>query len=450
MRTLLCTFALTLIAADRPNVLVIISDDQRFDALGCAGNSVLKTPHLDALARRGFTFTHAFCMGSTVDAVCCPSRAMLMTGRTLFHAPLEIPAAMPTWPAAMRAAGYETFGTGKWHNGPAAFARGFGNAGNVFFGSMAEHWNVPVQDFDPTGRYSPARARYGDGFSTELFTDAALQFLNKRKGDKPFFMYVALTAPHDPRTPPKRYAALYDPAKVSLPADFMAKHPFDNGDMMVRDEMLYPPPHAPEVIAKHIADYYGMITHMDAQIGRIFKALDDAKQTDNTIVIFTSDHGLCIGSHGLMGKQNLYDCSMRPPLLIAGPGVPAGKKSDALCYLFDLFPTVCDMTGVPIPETVEGKSLLPIIKGEQTKVRDSVFGAYREVQRMVRTERWKLIRYPRINKSQLFDLKADPDELRDLSADPAQAERVKEMAGLLADWQKQLNDPLTAPNRKAP
>jgi arylsulfatase A-like enzyme len=443
---LLCLAALAaataapLRAADRPNVLVLISDDQRFDALAALGNGQVQTPHMDGLVRRGFTFTHAFCMGSTVDAVCAPSRAMLMTGRTLYHTPIEIPNALPIWPEVMRRAGYTTFATGKWHNGPASFARGFGDGAAIFFGGMANHLRVPVHDFDPSGRYDEKDARIGNAFSSELFADAAIGFLRKHPRDKPFFLYTAFTAPHDPRMPPKEYAARYDPNRIPLPRNFLPQHPFDNGELKVRDELLAPWPRTPEEIKRHLADYYGMITHLDAQIGRILQALEETGQAQNTVIVFTSDHGLAIGSHGLLGKQNLYDHSMRPPLILAGPGVPPGGKSDALCYLLDLFPTVCELTGVPAPPTVEGKSLVPILTGKEPRVRDSVFGAYRDVQRMVRTEDWKLIRYPRINKTQLFDVRNDPDELHDLAGDPGQAGRVKEMTALLREWQQKLDD----------
>jgi arylsulfatase A-like enzyme len=391
------------------------------------------------LVHGGFAFTHAFCMGSTMPAVCAPSRAMLLTGRTLYHAPVQIPPTLPTWPETLRKAGYATFGTGKWHNGPASFARSFSQGGPVFFGGMGDHFHLPVHAFDPSGKYAekPVNATK---FSSELFADAAVDFLRSYKDEKPFALYVAFTAPHDPRTPPGDFAMMYDPAKLPLPASFLPRHPFDNGELAVRDEKLAPWPRTPEVIRKHTADYYGMISHLDGQVGRILDALAQTKRVAETLVIYTSDHGLAVGRHGLMGKQSLYDHSMRPPLLFSGPGVPAGKRSAALCYLLDLFPTICDLTGVARPATVEGVSLAPVLRGGKASVRASLFGAYRDVQRMVRTERWKLIRYPKVERTQLFDVANDPEETRDLAAEPAQAGRMKEMMDLLKEWQKKVAD----------
>ncbi len=442
----LCTLALLLLAgpavraADRPNVLFLFSDDQRFDTIHALGNDEIRTPHLDGLVKNGFTFTHAFCMGSTVPAVCAPSRSMLMTGRTLFRSPITIPKDLPIWPEVMAQAGYATFATGKWHNGPAAFNRGFAAGGDIFFGGMNDHRKMPVHDYDPAGKYDKQHQHFGAKFSSELFADQAIRFLRNHKGEQPFFLYAAFTAPHDPRTPPQEYADRYDPAKITLPKSFLPQHPFNNGELTVRDEQLLPWPHTPEAVKKEIAAYYAMIEHLDAQVGRILDALAASGKAKDTIVIFSSDHGLAVGRHGLLGKQNLYDHSMRPPLIFAGPGIPAGKKSDALCYLLDIFPTVAELAGVKAPATVEGLSLAPIMTGKQAVVRDSIFCAYRDVQRMVRTDRWKLIRYPQINKSQLFDMANDPDELHDLAGDGKHAERERELTALLRDWQKKLDD----------
>src|SRR5207249_234741 len=143
-------------------------------------------------------------------------------------------------------------------------------------------------------------------------------------------------------------------------------------------------------------------------------------------IIFSSDHGLAIGSHGLMGKQNLYEHSMKAPLVFSGPGIRPGR-SDALVYLLDIYPTVCELVGAPVPDGLDGRSLAPVIAGRTPDVRDSLFLAYRDLQRAVRDERWKLIRYPQINLSQLFDLREDPDERHDLAGDPAQQARIEQM-----------------------
>jgi arylsulfatase A-like enzyme len=423
-----------------PNVLFVLSDDQRFDTVAALGNPDVKTPHLDALARDGFAFTRAHIMGGNQPAVCVPSRAMLLTGRTLFHISNDLSADHVTMPQAFTKAGYVSFGVGKWHNGPASFNRSFADGAALFFGGMNDHRKVPLADYDPAGKYDPRDRKVGDGFSTDLFADAAVRFLKTHKGDKPFFLYVAFTAPHDPRTPPPEYAKLYDPAKLPLPKSFLPRHPFDNGELEVRDEKLAPWPRTPEVVRRHLADYYGMISHLDAQVGRIRAALRETGRDRDTLIVFAGDNGLALGRHGLMGKQSLYDHSVRVPLLLAGPGVPRGK-SDALCYLLDVFPTLCELTGTATPATVEGKSLKPVLDGKQAQVRDRLFGAYRDVQRMIDDGRWKLIRYPKVDRTQLFDLAADPDEVNDLSADPKHAAKVKELLALLAAEQKRLGDP---------
>jgi arylsulfatase A-like enzyme len=190
---------------------------------------------------------------------------------------------------------------------------------------------------------------------------------------------------------------------------------------------------------RHLADYYATITCMDHHIGRVLDTLKQTGLERNTIVLFTSDQGLAVGGrHGLMGKQNLYE-HFKSPLIVAGPGVPRGR-SEALAQMHDLFPTLCDLAGVAAPSGVEGLSLAPVIRGKQKKVRDAVFGVYKDVQRMVREQRWKLIWYPKVARFQLFDVIADPWELRDLSADPAQAARLDQMKKLLAAEQERFED----------
>jgi arylsulfatase A-like enzyme len=193
-------------------------------------------------------------------------------------------------------------------------------------------------------------------------------------------------------------------------------------------------------VRQHLADYYAYITFLDAQVGRIVAALRAAGLEEDTIVVFTSDHGLAIGSHGLFGKQNVYDHSMHTPLIFAGPGVPQGKSSDALVYLFDIYPTLGELAGVKGPEGSDGKSLAPVLNGESKGVRDSIFLAYRQFQRSVRDDRYQMIVYPHINKTLLFDLDNDPHELKDLSSDPNHAKTIDRLMGTLQNWQRQLGD----------
>jgi len=435
----------TIAATDRPNVLFLFTDDQRFDALGVMCRE-LKTPNMDRLVRGGVAFTHAHIMGSTRPAVCMPSRAMLMTGRSLFHITDDGGTIDPehvTLPEAFRRAGYVTFGTGKWHNGKAAFARSFTHGGKIFFGGMSDHLKVPVFDFDPAGKYSREKRYIGKKFSSELFSDAVIEFLRDYKDNKPFFAYVSYTAPHDPRMAPEPYSAMYPPAKIPLPGNFLPEHPFDNGELKIRDEMLAPFPRTPSIVRKHIADYYAMISHLDAQIGRVLDTLKEIGHANDTIIAFAGDNGLAVGRHGLMGKQNLYEHSVRVPLAISGPGLPQGKTRDALCYLHDINPTLCELADVPIPSSVESRSLLPLLKGGQHAHRDSVFYAYRTFQRGVRQGNWKLIKYNvrSTQTTQLFDLQNDPLEMNNLAQGPKHSRHVTEMTDLLAQWMKRVNDP---------
>jgi arylsulfatase A-like enzyme len=428
-----------------PNVVFILSDDQRPDTIRALGNTHIKTPHLDRLVQSGFTATHTFCMGSTVGAVCIPSRAMILSGRSLYRATsgtnsATIPRRAALWPEEFRKAGYETIGIGKWHNDRASYARCFTTGGPIFFGGMSAHTAVPVQSFDPTGRYDTNRQHFTNRFSSALFAEAAVRAI-RQQTTKPFVLYLAFTAPHDPRTAPAEFAKLYDPAKVPLPGNYLPEHPFDNGQLKGRDEELLPWPRTEEAVRKELAAYYAMITHMDQQIGRVLATLKETGKAHNTIVVFTSDHGLALGSHGLLGKQNMYDHSVRAPLILAGPGIPSDRRSEALCYSYDIFPTLCQLTGLPIAETVEGKSLVPIMQGRNEGARDVIFGAYRDVQRMVRTDRWKFIYYPKVDRTQLFDVKADPEELHDLSASTKHSRTLGQLRSRLVLLQRQFDDP---------
>mgnify|MGYP005837978179 FL=1 len=432
--------------ADEPqkpkNVLFLFSDDQRFDTIHALGNKEIRTPVLDRLTEEGFTFTHAFIMGSTHPAVCMPSRAMLMSGRGLWRTPVNLEN-VQTWPEVFRRHGYHTFGVGKWHNGAPSYARSFEAGGAIFFGGMHDHFAIPVFDFHPDGKYPSQDRKIGKKFSSELFADEAIRFLKTYKEDRPFFAYISFTSPHDPRTPPGEFSRMYAPETVALPPNFMPEHPFDNGELKIRDELLASFPRDPQDIRRQIAEYYGMISHLDAQVGRILETLEETGLASQTLVIFASDNGLAVGRHGLMGKQNLYEHSIRVPLILKGPGVEAGKRSDALVYLFDLFPTIAEWLDVPLPDGVEGKSLLPVLRGEVAEVRDAVYAAYRDWQRAVREKRWKLIRY-RVGEerhTQLFDLAEDPWELHNL-ADRAeyQAERTR-LEERLNALQKEWGDP---------
>jgi len=413
----------------RPNLLFIFTDDQRWDTIHAVGNPDIHTPHLDRLMEQGFRFNNAYCMGSMIGAVCLPSRTMLVTGRSLWRIPnvprsqTNAPPGVPLLPTLLNEAGYLTFHCGK--------------AGNACtYGNAAFTINLPTQ-----GRTAQSATEHAD---------EAIKFLKHHDGQKPFFIYLAPPVPHDPRLAPVEFTKLYDPAQLTLSKNFMPDHPFDNGELHIRDEELAPHPRTPEAMRRHLADYYATISDLDHQIGRILEVVRQRGWRDNTIIIFSSDQGLAVGGrHGLMGKQNLYE-HVKPPLIFAGPGIPHGQ-SDALVYLHDLFPTICDLAKVPTPSVVEGRSLLPVIKGKQPSVRDTLLGAYRDCQRMIRDERWKLIKYDAdgVRNVQLFDLKHDPDELTNLAPDPDYAPQLARLGQQLVQARLEFGDPVDFDNRPA-
>ena len=435
----------------RPNILFVVVDDHRADAIGALGHPTVHTPVLDGLVRRGTAFTRATIQGSLMPAVCAPSRACLLTGNGVFRADADpkldqgpvfevrLPVEACTLPERLRAAGYETFVTGKWHNDLPALLRSFESGREIFHGGMCDHTAVPVRDIEEIRRGEPAQI--GEGFSSEIFCGAAEKFVRERGRERPFFAWVALTSPHDPRTPPAEFRARYDAAKIPLPKNFRPDHGFDNGELGVRDELLAPRPLSLAVVRDHLADYYGMISHHDACIGRVLAALRETGQEENTVVVYVSDHGLALGSHGLLGKQNLYDHSVRVPLIVAGPGVPAGQRCEALMQPLDLYATLCELAGVTVPAGLDSRSVVAAMVGNGGG-RPWVCSVYMDVQRMVTHGRWKLIVY-RVDgaeRVQLFDLATDPDECRDLAGDGGHAWRIAGLRAKLHAWQAETGD----------
>ena len=432
-RLIVCTFALCALASSavtaaepsaakaKPNVVFLLTDDQRPDTIAALGNAFIKTPNLDKLAGSGVAFRNAYCFGAYEGAVCVPSRAQILTGLNLFHlktAPEYVanqinPQNYPTtFARTMKAAGYATLRSGKQGSTPAKMYKDFD------------------QEFT-IARSETCGARHADN---------GIRFIREHAGKRPFFLYLEFATPHDPQPAPAEYYAMYKPEDLPLPVSFMPYHPFDNGEMKIRDEQTLPWPRTKESVTGKLARYYASITYTDEQIGRVLKALDETGQRDNTIIVFAGDNGLSLGDHGLLGKQNLYEFGgMHVPLMIAGPGIQSAR-SGALAYLYDIFPTVCELAGIAVPAGLDGRSLAPVLKGEKAKVRDYAFTCYRDVQRAVRDERWKLIRYPHINKTQLFDLQADPHEMNDLADKPEFAAKAKEMLALLEKAQKECGD----------
>jgi arylsulfatase A-like enzyme len=423
-------------AVRRPNVLFLFSDDQRADTIAALGNRHIQTPHLDQFVRGGTTFRRSYCMGAMQGAVCVPSRAMLLTGRTLFRVSANLTKEV-TWPEAFAHSGYRTFITGKWHNGAPSLRRVFPQGKAVFPGGMGWPYELPLQDLKD-GQLS--EKRLSREHSVKVFADAAVEFIREQTAERPWLCYVAFNHPHDPRVAPPEYRAQYDERKIPLPKNFLPQHPFDISMLTGRDELLERWPRTPEAVRRHLADYYASVTHMDVQIGRILAALDATGHRDRTIIVFASDSGLAIGSHGLFGKQNIYEHSMRVPLVFNGPGIPRGKRRDAFVYLYDVLPTLGAMAGVPAPAGSEGRDLSRVIAGKERRVREEIFLAFTETQRSLRDERWKLIRYPKVDVTQLFDLRTDPDETKNLADAPHHRHRVAAILKQLGTAQQAFDD----------
>lgn len=427
----------------KPNILFLFTDDQRGGTIGAMDKYNVQTPNMDQLVESGTSFTNSYILGATTAAVCSPSRAMLMTGRHYFNIEPNVYAQFSfpkdergksdklTFPEYFKANGYKTFATGKQHNGKIWIERGFDYVKSAFLGGMTTHYGTKVKDYTPeTGWSEPYNNT--EKFSSEVFADAAVGFLNDYKNEDPFLMYVAFTAPHDPRTPPEEFKDMYPEEEMELPKNFMPQHPFEIADDHIRDERLAPFPRTEVIIQKEISDYYGMITATDTQIGRVLKALKATGQTENTIIVLAGDNGLALGQHGLLGKQNVYEHSVNVPLVFCGPNIPKNQKNDALAYLHDIFPTLCGLTGLDIPASVQTIDLTPVIKGEKKEVRKSMMYAYNSWpgdllnknrkhnpgggHRAVRKGDYKLIVSAKkeVFTYQLFDLKNDPWELNNL------------------------------------
>ncbi|QDV52680.1 sulfatase-like hydrolase/transferase [Gimesia fumaroli] len=448
--------------ATHPNIVFLLSDDQRPDTIGALGNKIIKTPNLDQLVKQGTSFTRAVC----ANPICTPSRAEIMTGVSGFHNGSmdfgkPIKKELTTWSQAMHNASYNSWYVGKWHNDGKPVMRGYDETLGLFTGGGGR-WAVPSYDGngllvtgyrgwifqDDDQNMFPQK---GVGLSSNIsehFADAAIEFI-ERKHEKPYFLHVCFTAPHDPLLMPIGYEQYYDPKKMPVPVNFQPEHPFEHGNKYGRDEKLLPWPRTKQIVQNDLSLYYSIVSHLDAQVGRIVDALKKSGQWDNTILIYSSDHGLAMGSHGLRGKQNMYEHTVGVPLIMVGPGIPADKRSSAQCYLRDLYPTSCDLAGVPIPKTVEAKSLKPVLTGDKEAIYDEVYCYFRNFQRMIRTDRWKLIVYPHLNRVQLFDLKQDPLEQHDLSQDPQHQQIRDSLHRKLNDWRKQQNDVSLASAKKS-
>ena len=442
--------------ANRPNILLIMTDQQRYDAIGSVPGSQVDTPYLDGLRREGVHFTHMY----SACPVCIPARRTLMSGQTPAHHGIlanehHEPLNVPTLPEALKNAGYQTHLCGKLHLFP----------GRRLYGFMSTDWadgasqsmpGQPANDYDrwlqENGRWMDASFGHGahqNGFVARPFhmeerfhftngcVERAMRFLERRDPTMPFFLNVAFHQPHSPCTPPAYYFDKYMRRELARPytADWDDELPCVNPG---RAPVTYRvDPDAP-YIRELRAGYFGSIEHIDHQIGRLLQHVPE-----NTVIIFTSDHGDMLGDHGWIRKRNPYEGSAHVPLVVALPqalaaqlGVPQGFVCDTPAEIMDLMPTILSLAGVEIPATVDGLSLVPAMQGKPLH-RDYIHGECCNVASLNSGMQYltdgvtKYVWFPGLAKEQLFDLAADPHEQHDLSRDPVHADA-------LAVWRSRL------------
>lgn len=450
-----------------PNILFLFADDYTFDAIHALGNDVIQTPNLDRLVRNGTHFSQAFNMGGWNGAVCVASRAMIISGQSIWNAKTtsdqwrnkkNIEAAEQSWGKLLEQKGYQTYMTGKWHvsidpNTIFQTVRHIrpGMPRDFFRKGDEKGYHRPIEGEED--QWNPADSLNGGFWQggkhwSEVIKDDALDFLNQSKEkEAPFFMYLAFNAPHDPRQSPQSFLDRYPLEKIPLPENWLPEYPYKNAignPKTLRDEALAPFPRTPFAIKTHIKEYYAIISHLDEQIGKILDALEASGKANNTYIFFTGDHGLSVGKHGLLGKQSMFDHSIRVPLIIAGPDIPKNKSIDHEVYLQDIMATSLELGNVTPPPSIEFKSFLSLAKGKDDMAHypNGIYGAYMDSQRMIRKDGFKLMVYPKIKKILLFDLKNDPLEQHDISDQNQYKGKVKNLFENLELLQEKHNDSL--------
>lgn len=445
-----------LAAEARPNVLFIMVDEMKWNAMSCAGNSIVSTPHLDGLARQGTRFATAY----TVAPICTPSRYSFLTGRYAHvHGSVDngTPPGEPLilLPAVLKHAGYQTAISGKLHFIPATLDYGFD-----YFWSFAgegprklpswpaylqEKYGVPSrrvnpQPFadDPLGRDLGKVSYPKEDAQTFWITDRAGDFFRQRDQAKPFFLFVSYLDPHSPSHLADPYWNMFDAEKMPLPASFRVdpSRPSKTGDN--RHEV-----NDPQIVKAMTAAYYAKVKMVDDNIGRLLKMLQASGAADNTLIIFTADHGNMLGDLNRWFKGCMYEGSTRIPLLMKAPASSRyagtfnrGKVVEAIVENIDVMPTLCEMVDVALPkEGIQGRSLTGLVAGKTEGWKNRAFAE--RSTRMVRHGQFKLVCEPRRNKGdyELYDLEKDPGEMHNLIDDPAYAKVVKDLKAELDAWQ---------------
>ncbi len=458
----------------RPNVLFIMADEMRAGALGCAGHPVVKTPNLDRIANQGVRFASTY----TVGPVCGPSRTSAFCGRYV-HVHGTTSNDVPPHPneiflpSILKHYGYDTAIAGKLHFAPAKFGYDFDkfwsytNEGPTpEIGYLAylhkkykskDRWpkapGTSPWPKDPLGHDVGVYSRPDEDFETEWLTERCLEYVRERKDNpRPWFLFASYTKPHSPSVELKRYFDMYDPATVpvpKLPADAKQIRWEDHGKgkwsrLHLDDERI-------ERVMSAI--YFGAITHLDDQLGRIFGELDKLEMADHTLIVFTSDHGNMLGDRGRWFKGVMYEGASHIPLLMRAPKSSPEKRGhveDRLVENVDLTPTVLDYAGIPIPCGMQGRSLMQLEQGKACAWRDRVYSQLGTG--MVRTADWKLIDNSHTLRGplELYDMRHDPLEERNLINDPAREPLVEELKQSLTRWREEKPEPVRIAGMQLP
>ncbi|MCA9117344.1 MAG: sulfatase [Planctomycetaceae bacterium] len=423
-------------ASRQPNLIFVLTDDQRFDALGCMGNESISTPHLDALASRGALFRNMFCTTS----ICAVSRATFLTGQyerrhgvTGFAQPLSDSQFAASFPGLLRKHGYRTGMVGKWGLG----------------GPLPREQYDVFHGYSGQGRYFPkGKSGVPGEHQTHRLGDQAVEFLSSCTAKQPFLLQLYTKAAHCqdgdpwPFQPDPRYQELYSgitipPPPASAATDFQQLPEFlRTSEARIRWQIRFA---TPEMYQKSVKDYYRLVTGVDDVMGRFVAALKENGQLENTVIVFTSDNGFYLGEHGLAGKWYMHEESIRLPLIITDFRLPAedrGRQVEELVLSTDIAPTLLDLAGIDSPSAMQGRSLVPLLRGEHpTDWRTDFLYEHRFVHKRipktegVRTERWKYTRYTSVEPlyEELFNLEQDPHEQHNLADDPRHEAQLKQL-----------------------
>ncbi len=414
----------------RPSVLLILPDQWRGQDLGCMGNPDVRTPNLDRLASQGILFRNTFAN----TPVCCPARADLLTGKYahkngMVANDLRLRESETTIAEILASQGYRTGFIGKWHLDGGKRLPGFVPPGPRRQGFS--YWAANECDhrhFHPTYFRDDDRPVTEERFEPEVWTDRAIEFL-KQTGDDPFLLVVSIGPPHDPYGAPDRFMKLYDPTRLTMRPNWVEGVPGSG--------------------RKELAAYYAAMTAVDEQVGRLLKALDDSGRAEDTIVVFTSDHGDMLGSHGQRLKRKPWEESIRVPGILRYPAkVKPGRTSEALLSHVDLAPTLLSLCGMAIPNDMQGTDLSGVVLGQADRGPDSAFfqifvpfagDGTPNPWRGVRTNHHMYAR-TEAGPWVLYDLKDDPYELKNLASDPAHTAVRETLEAKLADWMRRTGD----------